>query len=904
MLEPLRRLRYYFRREAFERELEEEMRHHLALKAEEAGSGVPFGNVTLLKEESRAMWNWNVLEQAAQDVRYAARAMRGNRLFTATAALSLALGIGANAAIYSFLEAILLRALPIAHPEELAILKWRAPRRPGIVDSINGSAMRDGKTGMASPDFPYAALASIGAGGHSLSTMMAYTYATRVNLVAHSRAGAADAQPVSGNFFTGLGVAPAVGRLFSAGDDRPGAPLIAILSYDYWRRRFAEDPSVAGQTVLADNLPLTIVGVSAPGFFGLDPGAHPDLFIPLHTLPMLSLKPAEAERQRFFDDRYYWLEMTARLRPGIAIEQAQAEFSAQFHRFAESTARSDKDRRMYPELWLEPGASGLDSLRRGYSRPLRVLMTMVALILTIACANLANLLLARSAARRREMAVRLSLGAGRWRIVRQLLTESLMLAILGGALGVGVAYWGIRSITWLIANGRDNFTLHAQLNWPVLGFTIALTLLTGVVFGLAPALNATRLDLTPSLKTSKTGETRAHRGWTARVGATRVLVTAQIALSLLLVMGAALFVRNLNRLESIDLGFNREKLLLFSINPRQAGYQDEAAARFFADIEDHIRQLPGVRGVGLSSFPLVSQYMNSADVILADGSRLPGQTTADLLGVDPDFLGVMQIPILVGRGIEARDLRLPQAVVVSQKFASTFFSGANPLGQRFSLDEHTGEFEIVGVARDAHYNSIQETVSPVAYLPFTHDLPSLRNMTFNVRTAGEPLHMVNAIREIVHQANPLVVMVNVNTQSRTIDQTIGQQRTFSYLGSCFAALALLIACVGLYGAMAYAVARRTGEIGIRMALGAQRRAILWMVVREVLALAALGLAIGYFAARETARWVESFLFDMKPTDATATALAVSILFAAALGAGFLPAWRASRIHPMTALRDE
>jgi predicted permease len=893
MCELLRRLRYYLHRSTFERDLDDEMRHHLALKAERNPAGAPFGNITLLKEDSRAVWNFHLVDHLAQDLRYALRTMRANPLFTATAALSLALGIGANTAIFSFMDSILLRTLPVQNPDQLVIFHWRAPRRPAVVRSISGSSHGDGAGGMTSPNFPFVAFDLFSADHQSFANVFGYSYGQRLNLLIHNQPDSAVAIPVTGNYFSALGVNPAAGRLLTTDDDHPGAPLLAALTYDYWKRRFAENPAVIGETIISENRQITIIGVAAPGFFGIDPGNHPDLFLPIH---------ATEDNSRFFDPQRYWLEMTARLAPGVTLKQAQTGANAQFARFAEAQAATSKDREVLPQVWLEPGASGLDSLRRQYSQPLRVLMTMAVLILSIACANLANVLLARASARRREIAVRLSLGAGRARIVRQLLTESVLLSVIGGALGIAFAAWGIRSITWLIANGRRNFTLYAELNRPVLAFTVFLSLVTGIVFGLAPALQATRLDLTPALRKAPPAIVTGPRRWFAGLSPTRLLIVAQMAISLLLVIGAAVFVRNLVHLNSIDLGFNRDQLLVFNLNPRQAGYRGDAAVRFLTTVRDRIRNVPGVLDAGLSNFPLVAHYVNSTNVIVP-GFTDQSKTHTQLLDVDPGLLPTLQIPILLGRGLESRDLSAPNAVVVNQNFADTFFSAENPLGRHFSLKDDPGDFEIVGIARNAHYNSIEEKIGPVAYLPFTRSLKRVGGMVFAVRTAGNPLAFAGAIREVVRQESPAVLMTGITTQEQIISQTIGQQRTFANLGACFAILALLIACVGLYGAMAYAVARRTSEIGIRMALGA-RPTILWMVMREVLLLCAIGFGAGYFASRQLAHWIESFLFQLKPTDPTAAVIAISILFAAALLAGYFPAWRASRLHPMTALRHE
>jgi predicted permease len=903
--ELLRRLGFLFRRNRFDRDLEEEMAHHLAMIEEERGPGMArrqFGNVTSLQEESRDMWSFPFLEQAAQDVRYALRAMAASPLFTATAALSLALGIGANTAIYSFMNAIMLRSLPVQNPDRLAIVEWHAHKRPGVVRGINGTGHRYGKSGTSSPNFPYRAYEVLRADNNVFDTLFAYTYVQNFNAIAGNEAEAVGGGFVSGGYFTGLGVPAAAGRLLGPEDDRTGAPPAVVLSYSYWQRRFNGDPAAIGRTILLNNLPFPVVGVAAPGFFGVDPQSNPMVFLPIHAIPVLAQDPAREERVRFFDDHFYWIEMMGRLRPGVTIEQAQAAVRARFSAFAAATAASPKDAEVLPEVSLEPGGAGLDSLRRQYSKPLYVLMTMVALILAIACANLANLLLARAAARRREMAVRLSLGAGRWRVVRQMLTESVLLAALGGALGLAIALAGIRLITWLIANGRENFTLRAAIDWPVLAFTFGLSVAAGIVFGLAPALAATRVDFTPALKEQRTHGSGPGRG--LRLG--HVLIVGQIAVSMLLVLAAGLFVRTLVNLHSIDVGFNRENLLLVSLNGRQAGYRGAALARFYAGLTESFRQIPGVRSASGSTYPLVAQFVNGESIAVPGRVSQPGDPSASVMTVEPAFLSTMQIPILSGRDLESGDLASPNVAVVSPKFAAVFFGDRNPVGREFALGNNTAAplIQIVGVARSAHYNSLQEKEQPVVYLPYTHDLNGLNRMFFTLRTAGPPTTIVSAVHRVVRDASREVSIAEVSTQAERIEQTISQERTFANLGACFAVLALVIACVGLYGAMAYTVARSTGEIGIRMALGAQRTKIVWMVLRQVLALTAAGLAAGALAARYCARLVESFLYGLKANDPVTIGAAVGALLLAALAAGFGPAWRASRIDPAVALRNE
>jgi predicted permease len=905
--ELLRRLAFLFHRRRYERELEEEMAHHLAMIEQDRGresARKQFGNVTSLSEESRDMWTFRVFEQAAQDLRYALRAMAASPLFTATAALSLALGIGANTAIYSFMDAIMLRSLPVHQSDRLAIVSWHAPKRPGVVQGINGTARRYQGKGTASPNFPFHAWETLRAQNDVLDTLFAYTYVQNFNAIVDNQAEAVGGGFVSGNYFAGLGVPAAAGRLISPEDDTKGAAPAVVLTYSYWQRRFNADSAALGHSILLNNQPFTIVGVAAPGFFGVDPQTNPAVFLPIHTLPSVSQNPAREERARFFDDHFYWIEMMGRLRRGVTIEQAQAAMRARFNAFAAGTAASPKDAEVLPEVSLEPGGAGLDSLRRQYSQPLYVLMTMVALILAIACANLANLLLARAAARRREIAVRLSLGAGRWRIVRQMLTESILLAVTGGVLGLAVAAAGIRMITWLIANGRNNFTLRAELDWPVLAFTFALSVAAGIVFGLAPALQATKVDFTPALKEQRTQGT-ASTGRVLRLG--HVLIAGQIAVSLLLVVAAGLFVRTLVNLHSIDVGFNRENLLLVNLNGQQAGYRGEALARFYAGLTESFRQIPGVRSVSATAYPLVARFINDESVVIPGRTQQQGDPSTDIMTVDPNFLSTMQIPILAGRDLAPGDLASPQIAVVTPKFASVFFPGQNPIGRQFGIgrDSTAPLLQIVGIARSAHYNSLQESEDqPVIYVPYTRNLNGLNRLFFVLRTAGPPAGIVATVRRTVHDASPSVSIIEISTQADRMEQTISQERTFANLGTSFAVLALVIACVGLYGAMAYTVARRTGEIGIRMALGAQRPRIVWMVLRQVLALTAAGLAIGLVAARFCSRLVESFLYGLKPNDPLALAGATGAFLLAALAAGYLPAWRAARIDPAVALRNE
>jgi macrolide transport system ATP-binding/permease protein len=909
----IRRLRYWLESDKRSEALREEMELHLAEKAAElqADGMTPeraraearrrFGNVGIKHEESREIWIKRFWSELGQDVRYGCRTMAANKAFSILAVLSLALGIGANTAVYSLMESILLRSLPVADPESLVVLNWHSPppfnaskQWVHVMHGVQGLAWPGDKSTMVSGMFPYGAFETLRAENPVFSTLFGYFNGLHRNLSIRGQAATtANAEYVTSEYFRGLGVSPAAGRLIDSEDDRPGAAPVAVISFATSQNRFGGPPNAIGQSILVDNTPFTVIGVAPPEFFGVDPELAPDLYLPLHT--NLLVDGAGAARM-YSDGNFYWIEMMGRLRPGVSMAQAQAALAPRFHQWVAATATTDGERAKLPALTLNPGAAGLGSLRRKYSKPLYVLLAMVALILAIACANIANLLLARAAARRSEMAVRLSLGAGRFRVVRQLLTESVMLASLGGAFGILFAIWGVRTLTFLLSRGQENFTLHAELNWDVLGVTAALSVVCGLLFGLAPAIQATRPDVMPALKNGRGGGPRRR--------AQQVLVVAQIALSFLLLVAAGLFVRTLNKLHSVQLGYARENILLFSLNARQAGHRAPEIVNFYENLRKRFESIPGVRSASLSQSSIISAGMAGGSyrgTIKIDTATVPG---AGVMVAGPRFVTTMQIPILAGREIDEHDQAGSTPVaIVSEWLARTYFGNENPLGRRITFVDDNRDLEIVGVSGNVRYGDLKEDDSPLTVFVAASQFPP-DQVTYALRTAGDPLGYVNTVHEIVRQADSRIPVTNVLTQAAEIDRTISQEITFAKLCTGFAILALLIACVGLYGTMSYSVARQVGEIGIRMALGAQRGAVVWMVLRRVLLLAAVGLAISVPVAFSASRLVKSFLFETQPNDPRTLALAGVVLVSAAILAGYAPARRASRIDPVAALRHE
>ena len=918
----LRKVRWWLQRRRKDDELRDELQFHLeeemddrradGLTESEATRAArrDLGNVTRLQEETRSLWTWTLAEQLTQDVRYGLRTMVKDRAFTAVVATSLALGIGANTAIYSFMDAILLRSLPVSDPGSLVVMHWRskpidfgssarAKESDFVLHSIDGSVYRDGAARTAAI-FPYAAFERLQQVSEPvLSSLFAYFPAGDLNVFVKGSTEVTRGEYVSGDFFRGLAVTPAAGRLLAADDDRPGRPPVVVISMSYGERRFGGAANAIGQAILINNLPFTVVGVAPPDFFGVDPGEAPHVYLPLRS--SLLLDPGATTR--YADENYYWLGMMGRVRPGVGLEQAQAALATPFDQWVASTATNDRERANLPVLRLQEGAGGLDSLRRQYSQPLVVLLAMTGLILAIACANTANLQLARATARRREMAVRLSIGASRFRVVRQLLTESILLASIGGALGIFIAVTGTRVLTRLLANGREGFTLHAELNWHVLVVTLALSVLCGMLFGLAPAIQSARPALMPTLKASGDRDP-GSRGLAGipHLGLTRGLVVAQVAIALLLLVAAGLFVRTLSNLQSVTLGFARDHVLLFDVNAPQAGQPASQIASYYADLRDRLTAIQGVRAVTLSHDSLVRA--GRSHPITVDGAPAPGTR---ILMTGPAFFTTMQIPILRGR--EIQDTDRPGAVpvaVVSESFAARFLGGEDPIGRRMKVDGSLPmEIEVVGIAATARYGSLKREIPPVVYISYAHvEGAKQGQMTYALRTEGDALQYVAPVRDIVKQADARVPVTNIRTQAVDLDRTINQEIVFARLCSVFAFLALVMASVGLYGTMTYTVARRAREIGIRMALGARRAAVVWMVLREVCLLAALGLAISVPAALASSRFIASFLFEVKPNDPRALVGASTLLLMAVLLAGYFPSRRASRVDPMVALRHE
>jgi predicted permease len=866
-----------------------------------------FGNPTLLKEEARDSWGWTWVEQITQDVRYALRQLGRSPGFTLAVVLSLALGIGANTAIFSLIDAVMLEMLPVKNPERLVLLNWVCEKRPAAMAVQTGYEDIDETGRQISPSFAYPSFVGFRAHNHALASIFGFTPFDRANVNIDGQASLAEGELVTGEYFSGLRVSPILGRAITADDQKPDAPRVAVISYGYWSRQFAGSSDVIGKHIAMNSVPFTIVGVAPPEFFGIQPGHAVDLWAPFvddRKLLPWGESSTPGNRPPFTSRDWWWLMMMARLKPGVTEQQASTELDVLFQQSIRAAATASVRPETTPHIQLEPASKGLTFLRAQFSRPLQILMTVVAVVLLIACANVGTLLVGRSTARQKEVAVRLSLGASRLRLLRQLLTESVLLAGLGGALGVLFANWGSRVLLPLLSSGGEPLHFEAQRDAKVLGFTAAVSLLTGILFGLVPARGTTRVELTPALKIGAstivlvTPKTRLALG--------KTLVVSQVALSLLLLIGAGLFVRTLRNLENENLGFDQRRLLLFALDPTQNGYKGQRLIDFYRRVLERLQALPGAINATASTVALVSNSQSHLSISVvgrkADPERDMG---ADWNNVGPSFFETMGIHLLAGRGIEWRDTgNSPKAAVVNEAFVSHFLDGENPIGHQFRFQKFEEVYEIVGLVQDAKYASLRNAPRPTVYLPYSQMPVPLSDIHFEVRTAADPLSLVPSVRRLVRELDNNVPLFEIKTQTEQIAETLVQERLLAQLSSFFGGLAVLLACIGLYGLMGYIVTRQTGEIGVRRALGAERLDIFKMVMRKVLVMVTLGVCVGVPAALVATRLISSYLFGLKATDPLTIILCSLLMLTIAALAGYLPARRAAKVDPLVALRYE
>ncbi len=838
-----------------------------------------------------------MLDSMLQDIRYGWRGLIKRPAFTIVAVIILALGIGANSAIFTLINAVVLKPLPVSNPEELVLFNSSPSEgtrtsdgdlRPGRWDLFSNASYHY----FREHDKSFQDLSAFRSGESRLSVR-------RVDASSSEAAQRASGHMVSGNYFSVLGVNAMMGRVLTNEDDSPAASPAAVISNPYWKQKLNSDPQIVGRNILLNGTSFTIVGVMPPEFFGVRVRRSPDFWLPLAFQPQIELRKSALD-----DKNVFWLNMIGRLKPGISLEQAQAGINVELRQFLtdESGSQLNDDRRLMIQnsyVTLESGARGLSGLRQFYSTALRMLMVIVALVLLIACANVGNLLLSRAAARKAELSLRQALGASRWRLVRQLLTESLMLAVIGGVVGILLAQWGV---SLFVSRLAATSPLDVKPDTTVLLFTLGISIISGVIFGIAPALRATKTDLTTALKEKSAGRT-------GRFNLGSVLVVAQVAVSLILLVGAGLFARSLIKLQQEDLGFNRDNVLLASVDTRLAGYKPDELSAVYRQLYDRFSSLPNVQSATIASFsPMQGSSTNSTITVRGYTPNENENMAVNDMLIGPDFNETLGVPLLMGREIGLQDTPTSGRVaVVNQSFANAFFPNQNPIGRRLTFEEDSDkdDFEIVGVIGDSKYDSAKEQPERTVFRPIlqVQDQLTFQNV-FELRTVGEPLNLSNEVRAADTEVNDRLSILNLTSLRLQTDEALKQDKLIAQLVSFFGLLGLLLSCVGLYGIMAHAVVRRTNEIGIRMALGAERLSIIWMVLKESLLLVIVGLAIGLPASWAAARLISNQLFGLSPSDPLTLITAVTLLTLVAALAGYLPARRAARVDPLNALRYE
>ena len=853
-----------------------------------------FGNSTILKEETRDTWGLVWLEQIGQDLRYGFRSLRKSPLFTGVAVLTLAFGIGANTAIFSLMDQVLLQLLPVRHPEQLVLVVERGIR-------LRGS--------WGDNDISYPMYRDFRDGNQVFSGMFG-RYPTSVSLGYGDRTDTVVAELVSGSYFPVLGVTAVIGRTLTPDDDRvPGGHPVAMLSYNFWQNRFSSDPSIVGKQIVLNGYTFTVIGVSQAGFDGVELGYKSKVFVPMMMQAQMTPLSDRLEARNLS-----WVTAFGRLKPGVDIAQAKASLQPLMRNILRVEVQepmlqhySDYDRAQFLKNTVDvlPGSQGWSGLRERMQTPLWVLAALSGAVLLLACANLANLLLARATVREREMAVRLAIGAGRRRIIRLLLVESLLLAVIGTVVGLGLAFLADRILlaAYFSADSAGDFPISPVPDVRVLVFALGTLLLTALVFGLAPAIQGSQTDIGPTLK-DRAGSVAGGK----QVFLRKLLVSGQMALALLLLIGASLFLRTLANLENAGPGFSTEHLMAFTIDPSLNGYVDDRAKDFFRRLNEDLQALPGVSSVGLSTMPMLQGYGWSNPIIAEGYPADPGQEQPPICDmISPRLFATLGVPIVAGRDFTVLDTR--PVAIINEALARKYFAGRNPVGLHIGMvDDRTARpdtpnLEVIGVVKDLKYKNLRDPAPPQAYFPYWHD-EKARFMTFYLRTRIDPQQLAQAVREKVRGLDPNIPVVDMRTLDEQIGLSLKTERLVASLSAVFGALATALAVIGLYGVMAYSVARRKREIGIRVALGALQSDVLWMVMQQVLVLSGAGLAVGGLLAFALSSLIRSQLYGLRPHDPVTYLSAAMVLAAAACAAGFIPSWRASRVDPMHALRHE
>ena len=843
-----------------------------------------------------------------RDVRFAVRNMGRSPGLALVIAVSLALGIGANTAIFTLIRDVMMKSLPVRDPERLVLLHWFGEAWPKGLNQSGSGGPNNPAYKSASRSLAYPFFRELEKDTRVFDAVFAFaplgSERQNTTISVDGSAERVDGEMVSGDYFRGLGVTPIVGRMISPDDERGGAH-VAVISYAYWMRRFGADMSAAGRPITIDHLPFTIVGVASRRFFGVQPGRSPDVWIPMLDAPELvpwGFRPANTPS--LLEVRgYWWTHVMARLKDGVSEREARTRVDALFQTFVPD-ALPQLDRSVPPHIGFESGSGGLDTLKASYQQPLFLLMAMVGLVLLIACANVAVLLLSRAMSRRREFALRLSLGASRARLIRQLLTESLLMSGAGGALGLVCAGWTSRGLLFLVPPDRRPL-LETQIDLSTLAFTAAISIGTALLFGLAPAILATRVDLLPAMKQSASGsvasEHPAQRLWTTG------FVVTQIALSLVLLVGAALFVRTLANLQRQSLGVDDRHLLVFGVDASQNGYAGERLVSVYSELMKRLAAMPGAQAASAARLRLFSGWVSNGSI------RIPGvepkaSMNLNTNAVGPDFARTTGMRLLAGRDIEWRDVEGKRRVaVVTEEMARYFFGDVNALGRRYSPGTAYNpsiDYEIVGVVSNAKYSQVRGGFPRTAYLPFTATQGTLHGLYFHVRTDRDPLALAAQARKVVSDLDPALAVIDMNGMSTQIAESLWQERLFARLTSVFSALALTLACVGLYGTIAYGVGRRRSEIAVRMALGARHTQVLWMILRQALGLAVAGVVAGIGLSVWLGKYLASLLFGLTPRDPATLAATAVVLVGVASLAGYLPARRAALVDPARALKQD